>query len=457
MGERTFERSVELPVDADTAFAWHLAPGALRRLLPGFARVEVVDEPAVAEGAVGVLRVQKGPVRLTWRARITEVDSAARRFVDVQDSGPFASWRHEHRVEPLGPRRARLVDTVHWRAPLGSLGAVLGDGLVARDLARLFGWRHRVTAHDLGLHARYGLPRQVIALTGASGFVGSRLDALLSAAGHRVLRLVRRPASGPDEVTWDPRAGTVDAAALEGVDAVVHLAGEPVVGLRWTAEKKRRIAASRVAGSRALVDALLRLARPPRVLVAASAVGYFGDRGDEPLTEASPPGSGFLADTCRAWEAETGRAAARMRVAQLRLGVVLDPGGGALRVMLPAFLAGAGGPLAGGRAWFPWVALDDVLGALVHALATESLQGPANLASPAAERQGDFARTLGRVVRRPAFAPVPRAAVRALLGREQADEMLLASARVEPTRLLDSGFQFAFPALEGALRHGLGR
>ncbi len=457
MTERVFRREADLPVSPDEAFRWHLAPGALTRLSPGFEDVRLVEEPAVEAGARGVLAVKKGPLTLRWVARITEVDHAARRFVDEQESGPFRSWRHSHTIEATGdPRRARLVDEVHWQAPLGPLGAAFGSFFIERQLARLFAWRHRTTQHDLALHARYGMSKKRIAITGATGFVGSRLAALLTTGGHEVLRLVRRTPKSADEVQWDPVSGRVDSAALEGLDAVIHLAGESVVGLRWTDAKKERIRASRTQGSAALVAALGKLETPPRAFIAASAIGLYGERGDEVLTEASARGSGFLADTCAAWEAETGKAAAFARVAQLRLGVVLDPAGGALRAMLPAFRMGAGGPLAGGRMWFPWIALDDVLGAFVHALAREDVRGPVNLAAPGEVQQREFARVLGRTLGRPAFAPAPRFAVRALLGNEQADEMLLASVRVRPEALLRTGFEFRWPELGGALAHVLG-
>ncbi|MEZ6015219.1 MAG: TIGR01777 family oxidoreductase [Planctomycetota bacterium] len=454
---RVFRSAVELPVTPEVAFAWHLQPGALRRLVPGFERVVVEEEPALEVGARGVLRLRQGPLSLRWVARITELDRARHLFVDEQESGPFALWRHTHRLEAGdAPGTSRLVDEIEWRAPLGRLGARFAPWIVDRQLARTFAWRHRVTRHDLALHARYGLSKQRVAVTGASGFVGSRLVALLETGGHEVLRLVRRAPRDAREVRWDPRGGVGDLAPLEGLDAVIHLAGEPVAGLRWTDAKRDRIARSRVEGSRALVAALARLERPPGVFLAASAIGFYGSRGDEPLDEGAAPGTGFLASTCRAWELMTSEAQAFARVVQLRLGVVLDPAGGALRVMLPAFRMGLGGPLGDGRMWFPWVALDDVLGALVHALATPALAGPVNLVAPGELRQRDFARALGAALRRPAILPVPRFALRALLGRAQADEMLLASARVQPARLLGTGFQFAYPDLASALAHGLG-
>jgi uncharacterized protein (TIGR01777 family) len=292
-----------------------------------------------------------------------------------------------------------------------------------------------------------------IVVTGASGLIGSALLPRLSADGHRVTRLVRsQPAPGEAAIRWDPEAGSLDAKSLEGIDAAVHLAGENIAA-RWTAEKKRRIRDSRVNGTRLLSDTLARLERPPQALVCASAIGYYGDRGDELLSEESPPGRGFLAEVCQAWEAAADAARHKgIRVVHLRFGVVLSPAGGALAKMLPPFRLGLGGPLGSGRQYMSWIAIDDAVGAIQHALATEALQGPANAAAPNPVRNREFTRALARVLRRPALVPMPAFAARLLFG-EMADELLLASARVQPAKLLATGYTFRYPELEGALRH----
>lgn len=300
-------------------------------------------------------------------------------------------------------------------------------------------------------------------VTGSSGFIGSALVPFLTAGGHAVTRLVRRPASaaaggrGAGEAWWDPGAGAIDRAGLEGHDAVVHLAGESVAEGRWTAEKKARIRASRVEGTRLLCEALAGLERPPRVLVSASATGYYGDRADEVLTEASAPGAGFLAEVARDWEAAADPARRRgIRVVHPRIGMVLGPAGGALAKMLPLFRMGLGGKLGSGRQWIGWIALDDLIGVLRHLVVTEVLEGPVNAVAPNPVTNAELARTLGRVLRRPTLFGVPAAAARAMLG-EMADELLLASERVVPERLLGSGYRFRYPDLEGALRGLLGR
>jgi len=300
-----------------------------------------------------------------------------------------------------------------------------------------------------------------VAVTGASGLVGSALVTGLTSAGHRVVRVVRgagaASVAGQRLARWDPASGALEPSALAGADAVVHLAGESVAGGRWTEAKKRRIRSTRVDVTRRLAEALPRLERPPRLLVSASAVGYYGDRGSEILREDSAPGPGFLAEVCREWEAATDPAArAGIRVVRLRIGMVLSRRGGALGAMLTPFRLGAGGPVGSGVQWVSWIAIDDLVGAILHALATESLAGPVNAVAPEPVTNRELARTLGRVLRRPALLPLPAVAARLLFG-QMADELLLASARVEPARLRATGFTFRHARLEDALRHELGR
>lgn len=296
-----------------------------------------------------------------------------------------------------------------------------------------------------------------VAITGATGLVGAALRRDLEDAGVSVLRLVRAAPESDAEVRWDPSAGAgaVDPAALDGVDAVVHLAGEPIAAGRWNAARKLRIRDSRVRGTRMLCETLASLVRPPAVLVAASATGYYGDRGDQPLDEGSPPGGGFLPGMCAAWEAAADPARRRgIRVVNLRLGLVLAAGGGALAKMVPPFRLGLGGPLGSGRQWTSWIALDDLVGIVRAVLERTDLAGALNAVAPEPVTNREFARALGRVLRRPAAVRLPAAALRLLFG-EMADATLLASTRVLPVRLLAAGHAFRFPELEPALRHVL--
>ena len=296
-----------------------------------------------------------------------------------------------------------------------------------------------------------------IVITGGSGFIGSALVSSLTAAGHKVTPLIRRyPKAGEQALYWDPAGGKLEAAGLENRDAVVHLAGESITG-RWTAAKKQRIRSSRIDGTKLLSETLAELHYKPKVLVCASAVGCYGNRGDEVLREESPPGKSFLANTCVEWEAVAKPAAdAGIRVVHLRIGVVLHPKGGALKQMLLPFKLGAGGIVGSGKQWWSWIALDDLVGAFEHALANQSLRGPVNAVAPRAVTNAEFTKTLGRVLSRPTIFPMPAFAARLALG-EMADELLLASARVEPARLIASGYAFRYPQLEPALRHLLGK
>ena len=293
-----------------------------------------------------------------------------------------------------------------------------------------------------------------ILVTGSSGFIGSALLPVLMSKGHDVRGMVRSSATpGSDDIEWDPIRRSINAKALEGFAAAVHLAGESIAGGRWTAARKRRIRESRAIGTRFLVDTLTGLSKPPGVLICASAVGYYGTRGAKLLREDSPPGHGFLPDVCQAWEAAANAAAARgMRVVNLRIGLVLGTTGGALVKMIQPFKMGLGGPVGDGGQFWSWIMLDDLLGVVLHALEKEELTGPINAVSPNPLTNRDFSRTLARVLSRPAVAGVPAFALRLLMG-EMADELLLASARVEPARLLESGFKFQYPDLEPALRH----
>jgi uncharacterized protein (TIGR01777 family) len=298
-----------------------------------------------------------------------------------------------------------------------------------------------------------GAPRLRVAVTGASGLVGRALVSALRAAGHRVDRVSRRPpAPGTSDIQWDPARGQLDPRALEGVDAVVHLAGESIAALRWTAGVRGRIRQSRVDGTRLMAATLGRLPRRPRVLVAASAVGYYGNRGEVPLTEESPPGSGFLAEVCRAWEAAADPArAVGIRVVHPRLGLVLAGRGGALPRMTLPFRLGAGGVIGDGRQYWSWIELGDAVRVIELALAVDTLVGPVNAVAPSPVTNREFTRVLGGILGRPTLVPLPALAVRLLLG-EMGQALLLDSARVLPRRLERAGFRFRHPGLEGALR-----
>lgn len=298
-----------------------------------------------------------------------------------------------------------------------------------------------------------------VLISGATGLIGSALSRELSGGGHRVIRLTRSPRSAED-VGWDPGSGRLDASRLEGVEAVVHLAGESIFSGptdRWTPQKKRRILESRTEGTRLLAEGISALPTPPRVMVSASAIGYYGSRGDEILEEESTPGTGFLADVARGWEAAAEPAReAGIRVVHPRFGIVLSTEGGALAATLPIFKLGGGGKIGPGTQWWSWVSLDDVVGSVVHALTDEAVRGPVNVTSPHPMTNADYTKVLGKVLGRPTLFPLPAPVARIMLG-EVADALLLASQRVEPARLEATNYAFRHPELEGALRNLLGK
>jgi uncharacterized protein (TIGR01777 family) len=294
-----------------------------------------------------------------------------------------------------------------------------------------------------------------VLVTGVSGPIGAVLLPYLESQGAHIFRLVRGPVRGADQISWDPLQPILPDS-VSGFDAVVHLAGESIVG-RWTDDKKKRVRESRVLGTRHLATALSQTSRRPRVFICASAVGYYGNRGEEILIEESPGGQGFLADVSRAWEEATRPAAeAAIRTVNLRIGLVLSPKGGALGKMLTPFRLGLGGKIGSGQQWWSWIHVDDIVGAVHYAMHAESLSGPVNLVSPSAVQNVDFTRILASVLGRPTLLPLPAFVARLAFGAEMADELLLSSAHVEPGRLRASGYSFRFPELRVALDDLLG-
>lgn len=459
MRTKDFVRRTRLEAPAEAVFRWHARPGALQRLCPPWEAVDVLEHNGggITDGSRVTLTIHAGPLRFRWVAEHRDY-LEDRQFRDLQVAGPFALWDHTHRMEPDGPAACYLEDHIKYALPLSSLTHWLVDPFLRRKLDRLFAYRHRITQFDIVAHAAYEKVRPMnILVSGSHGLIGSALVPFLTTGGHQVTRLARSATAAESTLQWDPEAKRIPTPALEGLDAVVHLAGESIASGRWTAEKKARIRNSRVNGTRLLCDVLTQLANPPKVLVCASAIGFYGDRGDTVVTESSRPGTDFLAQVCRDWETATEPARARgIRVVNLRFGMVLSPAGGALAKMLTPFRLGAGGTIGDGHQYMSWIALDDVIGAIHHALLTESLQGPVNAVAPHPVTNRQFTKTLGHVLGRPTLFPMPAFAARALFG-EMADALLLASTRVEPRQLQATGYAFGYPELEDALRHLLGK
>lgn len=439
-----------MPASAEAVFAWHERPGALERLMPPWESATVEQRTGgISDGARTVLSIPVGPFSVRWVARHRNT-IPGRQFVDEQVSGPFAHWVHLHKMVPASDGTSLLHDRVEFTPPFGAIGALMAPWL-RRRVERMLRYRHEALLDEF----TQGMPRRhlTVAISGATGFIGSHLVNALSTAGHTVRRIVRANPQAAD-IVWHPANGELDPRQLEGVDAVIHLAGENIAG-RWSARRKRHIRQSRTDGTALLARTLARLDRKPAVLVSPSAVGYYGDRDDAELDERATPGHDFLASVCVAWEASADPArAAGIRVVHPRLGMVLSPAGGPLpRLALPVRL-GLGGPLGRGTQWMSWVALDDVLGLLRHAIEHDDLAGPVNLVGQPVQNR-EFMRTLARLLHRPAFLRIPAFMLRLLAG-EMADALLLSSQRVVPARLAASTYQMRYPELEGALRHVLG-
>lgn len=451
MAEFVYRSRIE--ASPEEVFAWHSRPGAFERLRPPWESVEVLQcTGTIKNGDRLIVAMQMGPMKIKWIAEHHGYIEG-RQFRDVQLKGPFAKWEHTHLMLPDGPSACFLEDRVEFELPFGIMGKP-GKKFVIRKLNRMFEYRHQVTKRDLLLHSQTGGKIMTVLISGASGLIGSALCPFLTTGGHKVKRLVRsKSAADRDAIFWDVKSETIDKNALSGIDAVVHLAGENLAGGRWTEARKQEILNSRVKGTRLLSKALAELDPPPKVLVSASAIGYYGDRDDELLEEDSAPGSGFLAKVCQEWEASTELAAEKgIRVVNLRFGIVLSPDDGALKKLLLPFKMGVGGQIGSGEQYWSWIAIDDVVGAIHHAITNDSLEGPVNAVAPFPVKNKEFVRILGRVLKRPTIFPLPAFAAKLALG-EMADEMLLTSARVHSKKLPTAGFNYEFTDLEAALRY----
>jgi uncharacterized protein (TIGR01777 family) len=452
----TFTKRSTMPVTAAALAAYHEQPGALDRLVPPWENVRVLErEGDCYEGRV-LLSVPAGPFRLRWEA----VHSGGVRgsyFIDRQASGPFATYQHRHSfIAPeslsTAPQTSELDDTIEWTAPFGALGAAIGG--IQKRLDSGFAFRHVRTAEDLRRHAEFPRGPLRILVSGASGLVGKHLIPFLTVGGHTVIRLVRRaPKSG--EAFWDPATNAIDLGGVGEIDAVIHLSGESV-SKRWTEARKAEILRSREQSTLLLANAIAKLPKKPEVFVSASAVGWYGNRGTERMTETSTSGTtGFLPEVCRRWEAATEPArVAGIRTVNLRIGVVVSARGGALAELLPPVRAGVGGVVGSGEQMFPWIAIDDLVH-LIHWLLGADLAGPVNATAPNPVNNRQFMTEVGKAVHRWTIFPLPAPIVRLMFGK-MGQEVLLEGQNAVPERALAAGFRFTFDTLDSALRWELG-
>lgn len=436
----------------EEVFAWHARPGAIHRLLPPWQPITVVSEAASLADGRAVLGL---PGRLRWTAQHQPggydppacfVDTLVRDGWRSVSTALIGTWQHEHRFYVVDGGRTRVNDRVDTPVP-------------ASLLRQMFRYRHRQLAEDLASHQwsrRHDVRPATVAVTGSTGLVGTALTAFLSTGGYRVIRLVRREPHGDAERRWNPESP--DADLLDGVDAVVHLAGASIAG-RFTEAHKSAVRDSRIEPTRRLAECAAAAANGPSTFVCASAIGVYGyDRGDVELDESASRGDGFLSDVVAEWEAATAPAtAAGLRVVTVRTGIVQTPRGATLRLLRPLFAAGLGGRLGSGSQWLSWIDIDDLIDVYHRALVDPTQSGPVNAVAPQPVRNADYTSTLARILHRPALLPVPDIGPALLLGEQGARELATASQRVIPSRLIEAGHRFRRPSLEQCFRHQLGR
>ena len=459
-----FSKRSFLPVSRQALYDWHASGSAFSRLAPPWERIEIEkwlggeatkdlskEEQFgdISTGAQVFVRTKVGPLWQKMRA-VHIAHEKPSLFVDEMKQGPFAHWIHEHRFEEDSVSSSILEDRISYRLPLSPLSDWIAGGWVRRKIEKMFEFRHRRTIQDLEQKMKYESSKKKIAITGASGLVGTELSAFLQAMGHEVYTVSR----GSEERS--AKILSLDTPfSWEGLDAVVHLAGEPIAG-RWTDAKKKKIKDSRVLYTSRLASLLSQLKHPPEVLISASAIGWYGDRGDEVLSEESSAGTNFLAEVCAQWEHAVAPAKERgIRCVHPRIGVVVTPKGGALQKMLLPFKLGMGGPVGTGKQWMSWISLDDLVHMIYFLIQTPQAHGSFNATAPKPVRNKEFGTILGKALHRPSFMPMPSWAVRLLLG-EMGQALLLEGAHVLPQKSLNMGFTFLHGTLEDCLAAVLG-
>jgi uncharacterized protein (TIGR01777 family) len=476
---KSFIRTTHIDkISSNEVFSWHIREGAFERLNPPWHQFKVIERKGNIQngGTVKIKMKIAGPIHTTWLVKHSDYVEG-KQFKDSQIKGLFSSWTHTHLFNSFENSSSILDDHVEYSLPGGTLSETIASPLINKKLNQMFDYIHRLTSGDLRVHSIANKIRgndrpMTIGITGSSGFLGSSLIPFLTTGGHRVVQFIRHPVSDGNNnfnfknvksIQWNPSssASLNDEIENENIDAVVNIAGENIFG-RWTKEKKNKIFNSRVNTTKSLCKLLSSLEKPPKVLVSSSATAYYGDRGDEMLTEesqsSSPSSADFLSDVCRNWEEATQISKeSGIRVVNLRLGIVLSSYGGILSKILPIFKLGFGGRIGNGNQYMSWIGLDDLLGLVLYAIADKSIAGPVNAVSPNPITNSNFTTTLGKVLSRPTIFSIPESMIKLALGEELANAAILSSARVIPDRLIKIGYKFRFPYLESVLRHTLGK
>tara|TARA_B110000438_G_scaffold220841_1_gene214012 strand:+ start:9256 stop:10647 length:1392 start_codon:yes stop_codon:yes gene_type:complete len=441
---------------------WYNSPGAFRRIMPEWEGIKPVQVGSLKDGEETIFKVSIGPIKRKWIARHHSVVENET-FSDRMMKGPFGKWNHQHSFVGSG-NNTEIQDTIDWKLPLHILTGWTAAITVIPRMNQMFRYRSEKVANDLTqINKTRDLPRQRVLVSGSTGMIGLQLCAFLEAAGHEVHRLLRIDSKLPADINsenvirWNDKTGDVIKGDMNGFDSVIHLAGAGIGDKRWSPKRKDIIRNSRVIPTTNLSKILAGLDQPPKAFLSGSAIGYYGDQGTTLVDESSSKGDGFLSNICSEWEQASSVAEeAGIRVSHLRSGIVISPLGGALAKLLLPTKMGGGGPVGGGRQIQSWISLDDEIYAIHHLMMQDTSQGAYNLTSPNSVSQKVFAKKLGRVLRRPAFMPLPKFALQLMFG-EMGKVLIIEGQDVKPTRLQESGFVFTYSDLENCLRNCLGR
>jgi len=458
-----FSHQAQFNANKKEIWNWYNSDGAFRRIMPEWEGIQPMNAGRLVDGDETVFKVKLGPFRQKWVARHHSVVSGES-FADRMIKGPFGAWNHNHefQTEPNGV--TSVIDNVEYKLPLHILTGWSAGFTVLPRMKQMFEFRSVRVANDLKqIQATADLPRQRILVSGSTGMIGLQLCAFLEAAGHDVHRLLRSSTKLPTDVDstkivrWNDVSGEILEGNMNGFDSIIHLAGAGIGDKRWSKKRLKLIRDSRIIPTQNLAKIVSTLDQPPKKILCSSAIGFYGNRGTEVLDESSTTGSDFLADLCAEWENASDVAKdAGINVIHLRTGIVMSPLGGALaKLLLPAKM-GAGGPVGGGKQMQSWISLDDEIYAIHHLMMKEDSTGPYNLTAPNPVSQKKFAKTLGKVLRRPAFAPLPGFVIKLLFG-QMGKKLVLEGQDVRPKRLLESGFEFTHSELETCLRSCLGK
>ena len=447
----TFIRESTFNVDVKELFFWHEQDGVLERLTPCFEKVVLIKQTGkISTNPKVYLKVKAGPIFINYVAKHILYEKN-KLFVDIQEKGPFKMYKHYHIFTSLG-NGSKLTDKIEYKMPLH----IFTKHFVHNKFTRMFQYRHTVTKNDLHFLSKFTISPLRIGITGASGDIGKNLVPLLKTHGHTVVKFTRcKNLSDENTYYWDTETGKIMGENLN-FDCIIHLAGMPIGNNRWSKEIKRKIINSRIENTEKLVDFLLTLKDPPKTFLCASAIGYYGDCGDKTLVENDNPGKSFISDVCRRWEEATVKGEEKMRVINLRIGIVMSYCGGALNRVLGYFRLGLGMIFGKGHNYISWVSLDDLLYAVMFCIYNKNISSAVNVVSPYPVPQKVYAKTLANIVKRPCFIKVPEWMINIMFG-EMGREVLLTSIKVYPKKLIDNGFEFYFSDLKETLKHTLGR